>query len=177
MKKGKIAIGVVGLLLITILLGTSSGNIYLKKKHFNNTNELLYNLETNKLQSYNKQGVKYETDSSKECMSKRKRLTYSDFYPSKIEIKDIIDLDEKSKKAILHDYYRFTENYLVSNRKINLIEPIRLKAKVYYDSGASYEDGKYIESYSEENSVITLVAIDEGEGFVIDYIVSEEEIQ
>ena len=60
---------------------------------------------------------------------------------------------------------------------IDLIEPRRFKAKVYYDSGASYEDGKYIESYSEENSVITLVAIDEGEGFVIDYIVSEEEIQ
>lgn len=172
MKKGKIVIGVIGFLLITILLGTNSENIYMKKKHFNTTNELLYELESNKLHKYNKQGYREETDEFKECLSKRKRLTYSDFNPSKIEIKEIFDLDEKSKKTILDDYYNFTENYLVSNRKINAIEPIRFNAKVYYDNGVSYEDGEYVESYSEENHEITLVAIDEGEGFVIDYVVS-----
>ena len=87
------------------------------------------------------------------------------------EIKEIINLDEKAKQSILDDYYKFTKDYHVSNKKINAIEPIRLNAKVYNDNGVSYEDGKYIESYVEENSEITLVAIDEGEGFVIDYIV------
>lgn len=171
MKKGKIVIGVIGFLLITILLGTNTENIYLKKKHFNTTNELLYELETNKLQSYNNRGYRNETDSFKECLSKRKRLTYSDFYSSKIEIKEIINLDEKAKQSILDDYYKFTKDYHVSNKKINAIEPIRLNAKVYNDNGVLYEDGKYIESYVEENNEITLVAIDEGEGFVIDYIV------
>jgi len=180
MKKGKIAIGVMGFLLITILLGTNSENVYLKKKHFNTTNELLYELETNKLQSYNQQGNKEESESFKECLSKRKRLTYSDFYPSKMEIEEIIELDEKAKTAILDDYYTFMENYIVKDRNIKAIEPIRLNAKLYYDQEVTYENGNYmVESYSEENSEITLVAIDEGEGFVIDYIVSipKDEIQ
>ena len=70
---------------------------------------MLYELETNKLQSYNNQGYRNETDSFKECLSKRKRLTYSDFYSSKIEIKEIINLDEKAKQSILDDYYKFTK--------------------------------------------------------------------
>lgn len=172
MKKGKVIIGIIGFLLITILLGTESEDFYLKNKHFKTTNELLYNLETNKIQSYNQQGRKEETEGFKECLSKRKRLTYSDFNESKIEIEEIIKLDEKAKAAILDDYYSFMENYIVNNKNIKSIEPIRLNAKVYYENGVTYENGNYIESYNEENSEITLVAIDEGEGFVIDYIVS-----
>lgn len=176
MQRGKIIMGVIGVLLITILLGTNSEKMYLKKKHFNNVNELLYNLENNKLQEYDNRGYKVETDSFKECLSVRKRITYADFYPSKIEIKEINKLDEKAKKAILDDYYNFTEDYLVKNREIKAIEPIRLNAKLYYYNGNSYKNGKYVDLYSEENNEITLVAIDEGEGFVIDYVVLRNEI-
>ena len=173
MKKRKIIIGFVILFIITILLGRNSENVYVKKKHFNNTNELLHELESDKLKIYNNNGSIEESDNLKECLSKRKRLTYSGFEYSKIEIKEVINLDDKSKNSILDDYYKFTKNYLIRDKKINSIEPIKINAKVY-DYSYSYEENKYdIAPTSEEDYEITLVAIDEGEGLVIDYVVSK----
>lgn len=96
MKKSVIAIGAGAFILVTALLCMNpGGKMYQKQKHFNSVNEVLTQLESNRI--IDDDNRETETDEFKECLSKRKRLTYSEVGFKKIKIKKVEDLDEEKR--------------------------------------------------------------------------------
>ena len=169
MKKSTIAAGIGAFIALTALLCINTDDKkYEKQKYFSTTNEVLEQLDNNPILALDGKGRMSETSQFNECLSKRKRLTYSDFHFKSMEIEKVDELDEKQKESILNDYNQF-QSQLSMKPKITKIEPIRLEAKVNYP---------YDEKNKELSGKIDLVLIDEGEGLVIDYIapyVTDEE--
>jgi len=165
MKKSVIAIGVGAFVVITTLLCMNpDGKMYKKQKHFDTVNDVLIQLETNKIQEIDRNGDENETSEFKECLSKRKRLTFSQMRFETMKIEKIEELDEEKKKSIIDDYNK-AQSRLSMPYKPTKIEPIRLDVKVTYP----YEDenGNAVTT----NNMVDFVMVDEGEGMVIDYYV------
>lgn len=170
MKKIKIIAGVVIFILLTFMLSINDEKMYVKKKHFNNSNEVLNELSNNQfLSGKNGEWHKGYSDSFNECFSKRKRLTDCDFYGLKMEIKKRYELNDKEKEKILKEYNKLLKSYVNVERKVTKMEPICLKARVYNTNCYSHDpEIKDEDKYNDE--IITFVMIDEGEGMVIDYV-------
>lgn len=165
MKKSTILVGVGAFIVVTSLLCINGdGKMYQKQKQFQTANEVLEQLENNPILARNEKGNMTETDQFKESLSKRKRLTESQFYFANLTIENIEDLDEKQKEALIEDYNKLQENFS-KERDFKKIEPVRLDATINYPS--------YSSNYQEtgKKCKIDLVLVDEGEGLVIDYIV------
>ena len=165
MKKSVIAMGAGAFVLVTALLCTNpDGKMYQKQKHFDSANDVITQLESNKIieEDDMKSG---ETDAFKECLSKRKRLTDSEIGFKRIKVKKIEDLDEEKRKSILEDYNKAQER-LAMPYKPTKIEPIRLDIIGVSDR---YKDNTKVDI--EDDFTIDLVLVDEGEGMVIDYYV------
>lgn len=166
MKKSIIAAGVGAFALVTSLLCMNPhGKMYQKQKHFDSVNDVLMQMENNKILENNEQGVEKETNDFKECLSKRKRLTFSQINFEKIKIEKIEELDEKQKQSLLKDYNKVQEK-LSLPYKLEKIEPVRLDIKGTY---FKYKDG--VKDTAQKDFIIDLVMVDEGEGMVIDYYI------
>lgn len=165
MKKSTIAVGVGAFIIVTSLLCINSeGKIYQKQKQFQTANEVLEQLENNPIIALNEKGNITETDQFKECLSKRKRLTQSQFHFANLTIENIEELGEKQKESLIEDYNKLQENFS-KERDFKKIEPVRLDATIKYPTFSSNDQA------IGEKCKIDLVLIDEGEGLVIDYIV------
>lgn len=160
MKKSSIIILAGCFVLVTALLCISDKKMYEKQKHFNTVDEVLEQMQNYPIQAKSEKGKIIETNEFKECLSKRKRLTYSQFDFSNIKITKIHEMSEEEKKKIIDHYTELKQN-LSRTPKYDNIQVERVSAKIGYN---------YVNDDLEE-AVIDFVFIDEGEGFVIDYIV------
>ncbi|EHJ00886.1 hypothetical protein CDLVIII_4374 [Clostridium sp. DL-VIII] len=167
MKKSIIAVGAGAFIVITSLLCMDpDGKMYQKQKHFDTVNDVLMQLENNKLEVVDKNGQLHMTNEFEECLSKRKRLTFSEIDFGKIEVEKIEELNDKEKNSITDDYNNLQER-LALPYKAEKIEPVRLDIK---GSRPKYDD--YVPEPIEYS--IDLVMVDEGEGLVIDYYVEHD---
>lgn len=165
MKKSIIAAGAGAFVVVTALLCMNpDGKMYQKKEHFNSVNDVLIQLENNKIIDRDGEESRGETNAFKECLSKRKRLTYSQIYFEKLKIKKIEELDEEKKKSLMEDYNNMQER-LSMPYKPTKIEPVRLEVEGTYPY--KDENGNVV----IQNKMIDLIMVDEGEGMVIDYYV------
>ena len=168
MKKSTILVGVGAFIVVTSLLCINGdGKMYQKQKQFQTSNEVLEQLESNPILARNEKGEMTETDQFKECLSKRKRLTESQFNFLNLSVEKIEDLDEKEKEkeALIEDYNNLQKNFS-KKRELKNVEPVRLDATINYPS---YNNGEYQER--GEKCKLDLILVDEGEGLVIDYVV------
>lgn len=166
--KRKIILGIIGFTILTAFLCNDRGNVYQKQKNFKNVDEVLDTLESNQVTMVSNRYYRVVTDEISECLSKRKRVAgdgreykLSNF--EKISIDEIIDLSEKEKSEILDAYNSYRQNY---NGKLEVSNVTPIKIKV---TGTLNLGGNIV----SEKSIITMVLVDEGEGFVIDYITSK----
>lgn len=165
MKKSTILVGVgIFIVLTSLLCINSDGKMYQKQKQFQTSTEVLEQLENNPILARNEKGNITETDQFKECLSRRKRLTESQFNFSNISIEKVEELSDKEKEALIEDYNELQMN-VSKKHEVKNIEPIRLHATINYPSYNSNDQGK------GEECKIDLILVDEGEGLVIDYIV------
>lgn len=165
MKKSIIAAGVGAFVVVTVMLCTNTnGKMYQKQKHFDTVNDVLTQLENNKIQVIDEYGSGKETDEFKECLSKRKRLTFSELNFNKIKIEKIEELNDEQKKSILDEYNK-AQQRLSLPYKPTQIEPVKLDIKGTSIKGAVNKNEK------EDDYTLDLVMVDEGEGMVIDYCI------
>jgi len=165
MKKSIIAAVIVGFVVVTTLLCMNSDEkMYQKQKHFDTANEVVMQLGNNDILEFDKNEEGHQTSAFKECLSKRKRLTDSLINFQKIKIEKIEELDEQTKKSLIEDYNKLQER-LSMPYKPTKIEPVRLDIKGI--STHKDKDGNPIEN----DFIIDLVMVDEGEGMVIDYYI------
>ena len=170
MRKGNIiaAIGIV--VIIAFLLSISDKNkLYEKKVNYKSPDEVISVLNSIPLSVYDKSSNTFiQNDEFKECLSKRKRVTDSlvGFRDLKLEI-DTERNTEKGKEEIISYYLSKLDN-LYSYEKPNKIEAVALKGigRTQYYSG---ED-----DFITLNLDVSIVFIDEGEGWVIDYFTYSE---
>jgi len=165
MNKSIIAAVIGGFVVVTALLCMNPNEkMYQKQKHFDTANDVLIQLGNNDILDVDKNEEVHETSAFKECLSKRKRLTYSQVNFQKMKIEKIEELDEEKKKSIIEDYTKLQERLAMSYTPTK-IEPVRLDVKAI--SPYKDENGNTIEN----DFIIDLVMVDEGEGMVIDYYV------
>jgi len=165
MKKSTIIIALGIFIVVTAFLGMSTEKMYQKQKHFENTNEILQQIENKSLKAIDEKGNFVESNDFKECFSERKRLTELQFHYGKIEIQKVDDLSENQKQTILKDYDTLRDKFS-KRRVITKEEVVRVDVKSY---DSYINQGKIIYDEPEKHK-INLVLIDEGEGLVIDYI-------
>lgn len=173
MKKMKVIAGILLFILTTVMLCSNDEKMYIKKKHFDSTEQIINILDNNELVNINKRGFgDKNSDIYNECLSKRKRLTDDDFQYVKMDIKQVEKLNDKQKKAIIKNYDKASANYKNTDQKITRKEAVRIKATVY-NSNIYCNDPEIKDEDKFWDSIITMVLIDEGEGLVIDYITEE----
>lgn len=168
MKKSTLVVLIGGFILLTAFLGPlSSEKMYKKQKNFNTPEEIIQILNTKpilKVKDSVRMGLEDSEDLS-ECLSVRKRLTGSDFRHAKIDVKEVIQLDKKSENGLL-DYYSKLRERFSKRLPISRQEAVRLKVNTYYYTN---ERTGEVEKNGHDN-ILDLVLIDEGEGYVIDFV-------
>ena len=167
MKKSAIVVLIGGFILLTAFLGPiSQEKMYKKQKNFQSAEEIIQVLNTQPILGVNDgtRGKIKETDEFKECLSVRKRLTSADFNYAKLDVQEVVDLDEKTKDDLLN-YYDTLRKKNSKRLPITKQEAVRLKIRSYYISNYMTGDLE-MDDYDE---ILDLVLIDEGEGFVIDF--------
>ncbi|WP_244835386.1 hypothetical protein [Clostridium sp. BJN0001] len=138
-------------LLIPYLSGKNK--VYEKKSEFKNSDEVIQNISNVTL----KDPKNNDTDNFKECLSKRERTAGTDAtYFNKIDVKKV-DYTSETVDKILKSYRNIRQNFYKSSSDIN-----EIAAVINVDT---YMDNEFL-----ENSTYDVVFIDEGEGYVIDYI-------
>lgn len=165
MKKSTIVVVLGFFIVITAFLGMNNEKMYKKQKHFKTSNEVLQQLDNVPLNSYDEKNDYKPTNELKECISERKRITYSKFDYGKIEILKVEEVSDDEKQEILKEYNTL-RNEFSKRIEIRKEEPVRIDAKAWH---SRIENGKKV--YSNPSAFqIDLVLVDEGEGLVIDYI-------
>ena len=117
-------------------------------------------IQSGPIRARNESGNMEETGMFKECISKRKRMTDSQFYFTNISVKEEVELTEKQEKAILDDYIGLNKN-LGKSVNVDKIQAKRIIADLNYH---------YKNEGDGDRTQIDFVFLDEGEGWVIDYI-------
>lgn len=152
--------------MLTSMLCIKSKNTFIKEKVFNTPEEVVKYLDNKPLMVRN--NFNYEESTHlKEAVSKRKRVYGSSINFEKIHFDEIIQISKEDEKRILSKYENKCKNikgYNPSSKRI----PMIVKANVYKSIYEYDENDGVKESINAE-----LVFIDEGEGFVIDYIIYE----
>ncbi|MGG7177537.1 hypothetical protein ACQPU1_08100 [Clostridium paraputrificum] len=168
MKRGMI-IAIAGTFIVaTIMLCTGSKDIYQKKVHYKSKNEVIDVLNNEILSAFDNSNFSSElvySDAFKECLSQRKRLTESGINFSRLDLKVNENINnEEEKKKISADYLKRLEN-LEKVNKSEKIEAIPLTGKAYREYPAQWNMTNEICGIN-----MNVVLIDEGEGWVIDYV-------
>ena len=147
-----IVLGIV--VIVTAMLMCKSGNkAYEKKLTFNSIDEIIEVLNNNPLEAKDKSGVNVTSNIFSECLSKRKRICGHNLEYSKIKLKY-----NEEKNQIINEYLNMCKESLKGYK-----EPKKIDARIYDFQG------NYTYYENEHEGEITLVFIDEGEGWVIDY--------
>lgn len=171
MKKSTLVVLIGGFVLLTALLGPlSQDKMYKKQKNFSSVEEVIQVLDGRPILAVHDgtRGDVKETPDFLECLSVRKRLTDSDFHYAKIDVNEVVKLDEKTEKDILN-YYESLRKKFTKALPVSREEVVRLKVNTYYLS--NYRTGEMEKSEIDDAyQIIDLVLIDEGEGFVIDFV-------
>ena len=171
MKKSTLVVLIGGFIVLTGLLGpVSQEKIYRKQKNFSSPEEIIQILDTKPILGIKDGtiGEVKETEDFSECLSVRKRLTNSDMNIAKLNVKEVVELDENSENALLNYYnvlrQKFTKRLPVSREKA-----VRLKINSYYIS--NWRTGEMEANQTDgSDEIIDLILIDEGEGYVIDFV-------
>ena len=171
MKKSTLVVLIGGFVLLTALLGpVSQDKMYKKQKNFSSAEEVIQVIDGRPILTVHDgtRGDVKETDDFLECLSVRKRLTESDFYFAKIDVNEVVKLDEKTEKDILN-YYESLRKKFTKALPASREEAVRLKVNTYHMK--NYRTGEIEKSDMDDAyQMIDLVLIDEGEGFVIDFV-------
>lgn len=177
MKKSMI-LALSGIFIVsTIMLCTNPNKQYEKKKKFNSPNEIVDVINHKQLGALDRYEKFVVTSDFNECLSKRKRVTGSQLDYYKIEGEILPEKNTKEKKeSIIADYKKKIENlnlYEIPNE----IDVITLTGKAYHIVDLYNQNNKsYIST--PDNLDISMVFIDEGEGFVIDaFWISSNEVE
>lgn len=132
--------------------------VYKKQIHFNSPEEVIEVLNTKTLTAYDDSNRAYSsivsTDDFNECLSKRKRTAGSLLSFQRLNLEIQKECDENK---IINNYKSSVNNFV--DYKI----PDNLKA---YTLKGRYDDFNDV----QKNITMDLVFIDDGEGYVIDYI-------
>lgn len=150
----------------TIMLCTNPNKAYEKKKHFNSPNEIIEVINNKQLGALDKDHVFITTSDFNECLSKRKRVTESNLNYYKIDGDILPEKNTKENKdLIIEDYKKRIRHlgYVIPDK----VEALTLTGKGYH-IGDLYIQDKEIEYNTPENIDVSIVFIDEGEGWVID---------
>lgn len=170
MKKSTLVVLIGGFIVLTAFLGPlSQEKMYMKQKNFNSAEEVIKELDNKPLvvRVNNRYAFK-ESDDFKECLSVRKRITDSGANFSKVDIKEVVDLDEKTESDFLNYYEGLRKKY-TKKLPISIEKAVRLKVDTY--SISSYYDDNYLKQDDDvKEKFMDLILVDEGEGFVIDYL-------
>lgn len=163
MKKSNIVIAAGCFIVVTALLCINpSGKLYVKQQNFTTPEQVLEQLEKNSIRAKNERGNFEETNEFKECISKRKRLTDSQFGFYEMSIEKVVELTDKEKETILKNYKEM-KSYIPKSGEYDNAQVRRVITNLdgtYY----GYTEGDCKREYD-------FVFIDEGEGLVIDYVV------
>lgn len=153
-----IVLGIV--VIITAMLMCKSGNkAYEKKLTFNSIDEIIEVLNNNPLEAKDKSGVNVTSNIFSECLSKRKRICGHNLEYSKIKLKYNEEKNtKKAKNQIISEYLNMCKENLKGYKT-----PKKIDARIYDFQG------NYTYDEDEHEGEISLVFIDEGEGWVIDY--------
>ena len=164
MKKSNIVIAAGCFIVVTALLCINpSGRLYAKQQKFTTPEQVMEQLEKGPIRARNEKGYLEETNDFKECLSKRKRLTDSQFgFYEEMSIEKVVELTDKEKDDILKDYEKM-KSYLSKSGEYNNAQVRRVVVNLD-DSYYSYNEEEVKREYD-------FVFVDEGEGLVIDYVV------
>ncbi|MBN1052026.1 MULTISPECIES: hypothetical protein [unclassified Clostridium] len=159
MRKSKIVVALGGFVVMTALLCIgSSDKIYKKQVHFNTTDEILNQLENNKIIVFNEKNNWVASKQFSECLSLRKRIAGSAMDYETIRNIEKQELDEEETNSIKKDYIEGTSR--LSNYKVqDNLDVVRIKA-----------DTQYLRNRGDSLKMIDIILVDEGDGKVIDYI-------
>ena len=136
----------------------SNERIYKKQIHFNDSNEIINQLENNKLTVFNENMTLIPSSQFSECLSLRKRIAGAAIDYETIKNIEKQELTQEEKEAIKNEYISNAKR--LSNYKVpNNMDVIRIKGDVKYQVGDDIN-----------KKAIDMVLVDEGEGMVIDYI-------
>ena len=175
MKKGVI-VTVCGILIIatTLLSSVNKYEVYEKKKHFTEVEDILDVLNENTLVAVKEEPSGFSTaysDEYYECLSKRKRLTDPLLNFSNYELKiDESRNNKEEEESIKENYYKLRKNLK------NLDEPQKVKALPLVGRAKNVmypyiNNSEVKEDEFWHNIKMDIVFIEEGEGWVIDYMV------
>ncbi|MBS5927750.1 MAG: hypothetical protein KIC66_11805 [Clostridium sp.] len=153
---------------VTIMLCTNTNKVYEKKKYFSSPNEIIDIINHKQLGALNKDGVFVTTSDFKECLSKRKRVTDSNFNYYKIDGEILPENNTEDSKKVIVDNYKNGISRLEGYTVPEKLEVLTLTG-IGYSTSDLYIQNKEVECSNPENIDINIVFIDEGEGWVIDY--------
>ncbi len=132
--------------------------VYKKQIHFNSPEEIIEVLNNKVLSAYEENNIGYSspviTDDFKECLSRRKRITDSLVMFQRLNLKVEEEYDEDS----IINNYKAASNCLLDYKVGDNLKAYSLKGT--YDN---VHQGK-------GNIKMDIVFVDEGEGYVIDYM-------
>lgn len=154
---------VLGIFIIStaMLMCRSGGKAYEKKMTFNSIDEIIEVLNNNVIKVEEKSGNYIDSNIFLECLSKRKRITDSTLYYSRINLEYNKEKNtEKAKKQIINEYLKLCKENLEGYEV-----PDKIEAGIYDFHG------KYADGAGDNEAEMKLVFIDEGEGWVIDYFI------
>ena len=158
-KSFKVIVLGIFIIVTTMLICKPGGKAYEKKITFNSIDEIIEILNNNSLNVIDKSGRDVTNNIFSECLSKSKRICGNNLEYSRINLKYDEDKNTKdAQKQVINEYLRLCKKNLDGFKVCDKIE-----ARIYDFEGTYIHDNTY------NKGEISLVFIDEGEGWVIDY--------
>lgn len=164
MKKSKIIILIGLLTIVTTLIIVKPTELNPKHK-FYSVNSLIESFDNSLLRVQDDRFNNVDTQTLYDCISKRKRLSYSGNNYDKVELKENIKLSDAQKETIINEYinkaskinnykisteiipfrfkgYGITYNYYYTNGKSSVID--KVKIPITLDAIVIKEEGSYV---------------------------------
>ena len=158
-KSFKVIVLGIFIIVTTMLICKPGGKAYEKKITFNSIDEIIEILNNNSLNVIDKSGRDVTNNIFSECLSKRKRICGNNLEYSRINLKYDEDKNTKdAQKQVINEYLRLCKKNLDGFKVCDKIE-----ARIY-----DFER-TYIYGNTDDKGEISIIFIDEGEGWVIDY--------
>lgn len=152
----------------TIMLSTSSKKIYEKTKSFSSPKEIIDIIGNTTLGAFDSNKEYVNTSELNECLSKRKRVTYSQLDYAKLDVKELPENNTVEIKNQIISDYKSKINHLEGLSVPDKVDAVRLVGRGIPIYMMNHTDLAEEEKYNN-NLRLDIVFIDEGEGWVIDY--------
>ena len=159
-KSFKVIVLGIFIIVTVMIMCRPVGKAYEKKITFNSIDEIIEILNNNSLNVIDKSGRDVTNNIFSECLSKRKRICGNNLEYSRIKLKyDEEKNTENAQKQFINEYLKLCKENLDGYKVCDKIE-----ARIYNFEGTYVYDNS-----SYDKGEISLIFIDEGEGWVIDY--------